>query len=188
MPTLKHARSSDLDRLKQALKAAIADMSPEELARKPGPIVTKKNDDSPLKEKWSPAEILEHLDRTYTASSKAFEQCLEQKKPSATKGNLKCRVSALAVVGLGYLPRGRQAPKYAVPRGVAAAELPGLIEQHLAKMEELIRRCEVQFGEKTKIMDHPFIGPLSGRQWRKFHLVHGRHHIKQIQAIRAGLR
>jgi hypothetical protein len=55
-------------------------------------------------------------------------------------------------------------------------------------MEELIRRCEVQFGEKTKIMDHPFIGPLSGRQWRKFHLVHGRHHIKQIQEIRAGLR
>jgi hypothetical protein len=29
------------------------------------------------------------------------------------------------------------------------------------------------------------LGPLTIRQWRKFHLIHGRHHIKQIRAIRA---
>jgi hypothetical protein len=30
-------------------------------------------------------------------------------------------------------------------------------------------------------LDHPFIGPLTADQWRKFHWVHGRHHIRQMQ-------
>jgi hypothetical protein len=30
-------------------------------------------------------------------------------------------------------------------------------------------------------MDHPFLGPLTASQWRKFHLVHGRHHARQIR-------
>jgi hypothetical protein len=29
------------------------------------------------------------------------------------------------------------------------------------------------------------LGPLSMQQWRKFHLIHGRHHLKQIARIRA---
>jgi hypothetical protein len=30
------------------------------------------------------------------------------------------------------------------------------------------------------------LGPLTGAQWRKFHLVHGRHHVKQVLHLRAG--
>jgi hypothetical protein len=29
------------------------------------------------------------------------------------------------------------------------------------------------------------LGPFSIEQWRKFHLVHGRHHVKQIRQRRA---
>jgi hypothetical protein len=32
------------------------------------------------------------------------------------------------------------------------------------------------------------LGPLTGAQWRKFHLVHGRHHARQIRQLRAGLK
>jgi hypothetical protein len=28
------------------------------------------------------------------------------------------------------------------------------------------------------------LGPLGAGQWRRFHLSHGRHHIRQILAIR----
>ena len=31
----------------------------------------------------------------------------------------------------------------------------------------------------------PFLGPLSIDQWRKFHLVHGLHHVKQIRRLRS---
>lgn len=163
-------------------------MTPEEAARKPGFHPRRPGNGGSgqtPRDKWSAAEILEHLDRSYTGSAKAFERCLDQKKPSSTKATLKDRIAALAVVRFGYLPQGRQAPTYTLPKGVAAAELPGLIERHLAELDDLISRCEQQFGENAKLLDHPFIGPLSGRQWRKFHLVHGRHHIKQIKALRA---
>ncbi|MGZ4836286.1 MAG: DUF1569 domain-containing protein [Terriglobales bacterium] len=30
-------------------------------------------------------------------------------------------------------------------------------------------------------MDHPFLGPLTADEWRKFHWVHGRHHTRQIR-------
>jgi hypothetical protein len=30
------------------------------------------------------------------------------------------------------------------------------------------------------------LGPLTGAQWRKFHLVHGLHHQKQLLRLRAG--
>jgi hypothetical protein len=29
------------------------------------------------------------------------------------------------------------------------------------------------------------LGPLSAQQWRRFHQVHGQHHLRQIHAIRA---
>jgi hypothetical protein len=36
-------------------------------------------------------------------------------------------------------------------------------------------------------LDHPILGPLTGGQWRKFHLVHGLHHVKQIRRLRESL-
>jgi len=35
------------------------------------------------------------------------------------------------------------------------------------------------------VMEHPFLGPFSIAQWRKFHLRHGMHHLKQIQRLRS---
>jgi len=48
-------------------------------------------------------------------------------------------------------------------------------------MESGFDDCERRFGVTTKIMDHPLLGPLTASQWRKFHLVHGRHHAQQIR-------
>jgi hypothetical protein len=51
-------------------------------------------------------------------------------------------------------------------------------------MDELITRCEQKFGTRSRLLDHPILGPLTGSEWRKFHLIHGRHHIKQLRALR----
>jgi hypothetical protein len=53
----------------------------------------------------------------------------------------------------------------------------------IAAMDEIIARCEARFGS-AKLLDHPILGPLTGPQWRKFHLIHGRHHVKQIERLR----
>ncbi len=58
------------------------------------------------------------------------------------------------------------------------------IKTQLAAMEKLIAQCEARYGESTRILDHPSLGPLTGKQWRKFHWVHGHHHMKQITELR----
>jgi hypothetical protein len=54
----------------------------------------------------------------------------------------------------------------------------------IAEMDDQIARCEQNFGSRRKLLDHPVLGPLTGAQWRKFHLVHGLHHVKQIRHLR----
>jgi hypothetical protein len=62
------------------------------------------------------------------------------------------------------------------------------IHKYLADMDEAISACESKIGGKIKIADHPVLGPLTATQWRKFHMVHTRHHMKQIAALRAQMK
>jgi hypothetical protein len=53
----------------------------------------------------------------------------------------------------------------------------------LLAMDEGLTRAEEMFG-RQRFASHTVLGPLSAEQWTKFHLVHGKHHVKQIQGIR----
>jgi len=134
--------------------------------------------------KWSAAEILEHLCLTYRGTIKGFERCLEAGRPVAGKPDLKQRMATVAVTQFGYFPRGRPAPEPTVPRGMPAEEVVAEISVRLAAMDELIARAEKKYGSKTLVLDHPVLGPLTARQWRRFHCVHGRHHVRQIRHMR----
>jgi len=160
-----------LQELQDAITGATRGMDAAALARRPDG-------------KWSAAEVLEHLCLTYTGSSKGFERCLQEGRPLARTPTLKERVSTLLVTGLGYFPEGRKAPERTVPRGMAAEEVVKTIEIQIAAMDELITQCEARFGRSTRILDHPVLGPLTARQWRKFHLIHAQHHMKQIGKLR----
>jgi len=159
---------SYLERLRQELEAAIAGASPSALAQAPAG-------------KWNAAQILEHLFLTYKNSNRGMAKCLEQSAPLATRATLQQRMAALLVVKIGYLPGGRQAPERATPRGTPLEEVLRDIAPELQKMASDLNECERRFGNRTKIMDHPFLGPLTADEWRKFHWVHGRHHARQIR-------
>lgn len=133
--------------------------------------------------KWCIAEVLEHLYLSYTGTVKGFERVAQAGKPLATSSTLKKRLQTLIVLGLGYMPSGRQAPPVTRPRGISTDIVLAEIGPKIAEMDDTITRCEGSFG-RGKLLDHPVLGPLSGAQWRKFHLVHGRHHLKQIQRLR----
>jgi hypothetical protein len=133
--------------------------------------------------KWCVAEVLEHLYLTYTGTVKGFERVTEAGKPLVKARTFKDRIGVLLVIGLGYLPSGREAPPVARPRGVPAETVMAEIGPQIAEMDQVIARCEEKFG-RGKLLDHPILGPLSGAEWRKFHLVHGLHHVKQIKALR----
>ncbi|HYW36618.1 MAG TPA: DUF1569 domain-containing protein [Terriglobales bacterium] len=160
--------NSYLERLRQELEDAIGGASPSALAQAPAG-------------KWNAAQILEHLFLTYKNTNRGMAKCLEQGAPLATRATLKQRVGTLLVVNLGYLPGGRKAPERATPRGMSPEEVQQAIAPELQRMSSGLDDCERKFGARTKIMDHPFLGPLTADGWRKFHWVHGRHHARQIR-------
>jgi hypothetical protein len=91
----------------------------------------------------------------------------------------------LVVLGLNYMPTGRESPATAKPRGLPVEKVRDEIGMKIVAMDEIISECEARFGRNVTLLDHPILGPLTGAQWRKFHLVHGRHHVKQILQLRA---
>ena len=163
-----------LQRLQKAIASATDGMSAEDLHRHP-------------EGKWSTAEVLEHLYLTYTGTTKAFERCLSEGKSRARTPLLKDRISAFVVTGLGHIPEGRKAPDHAQPRGRPVEDIVLEIGPRISAMDDLITQCEARFGKRTRVLDHPFLGPLTAGQWRKFHWVHGRHHLKQIQKLRRAM-
>jgi len=164
-----------LKRLRAAIASATDGMTSEDLIRHP-------------QGKWSTAEILEHLYLTYTGTVKGFERCLDAGKPLARPPVLRDRMRTFVVTGLGHMPQGRKAPERTQPRGMLADEVAREIGPRVSAMEQLIAQCETRYGKRTRLLDHPILGPLTARQWRKFHWVHGRHHLKQIHKLRQGNR
>jgi len=160
--------NSYLERLRQELEDAIGGASPSALAQAPAG-------------KWNAAQILEHLFLTYKNTNRGMAKCLEQGAPLATRATLKQRVATVIVVNLGYVPGGRKAPERTIPRGMSPEEVRQAIAPELQRMGSGLDDCERKFGARTKIMDHPFLGPLTADGWRKFHWVHGRHHARQIR-------
>lgn len=164
---------SCLQRLQDAVTGATRGMSVEDLTRHP-------------QGKWCAAEVLEHLYLTYKGTGKGFERCLQDDKPLARRRTLSDRLRTAVVVNFGYLPEGRKAPEGTRPRGMAAVEVVKAIGPQIAAMDDVIAKCEARFGRRVRVLDHPILGPLTARQWRKFHWVHGRHHVKQIWKLRNG--
>ena len=162
---------SYLRRLQDAIASAIDGMTADDLTRHP-------------EGKWSGAQVLEHLYLTYTGTVKGLERCLREGKPLARTPMLKDRMKTFVVTGLLHLPEGRKAPERAQPRGLPADEVLREIGPQIEIMDELITQCEKRFGRRIRIIDHPILGPLTAREWRKFHWVHGRHHVKQIWKLR----
>lgn len=134
--------------------------------------------------KWCAAEILEHLDRTYKTTVPHLQKCLDAGRPTAGCPRLAQRLAVGIVVGLGYMPTGRKAPEFAVPKGLAPDEVLRDIPVQVAEMDRVLAECERRFGAHCELADHAILGPLTTHQWRKFHWVHTRHHVKQIARLR----
>ena len=160
-----------LDKLKESLQSAVEGMSSEQLSwHPPG--------------KWSAGELLEHLYLTYTGTIKGFERVVSKGKPLASRASVAQRALTLVVVGLGHMPAGGKAPAMVVPKGLPAEEVRNEIGAKIVAMDALIGQCEARFGRRVPLLDHPILGPLSATQWRKLHVVHGQHHLKQLLRLR----
>ena len=134
--------------------------------------------------KWSVVEIVEHLTRAYSGTAKGFERCVEKGAPLATTPTIKQRVQQFALIRLGLFPEGRQAPKHIVPSGeLDLNAVVDAVRRDLARLDEAAAKTKHALG-RGKMLDHPVLGALTVDQWLRFHVVHTRHHAKQISARR----
>ena len=163
---------SNLQHLQEAIRAATQGLSTEQLTRH-------------AEGKWCVAEVLEHLYLTYHGTVKGAERSLKEGKPLARTPMMADRLRTAVVVNLGYMPTGRKAPERSTPRGMSPEQVVNTIGPEIVAMDDAIARCEARFGKNTRLFDHPVLGPLTAAQWRKFHWVHGQHHVKQIWKLRA---
>lgn len=160
-----------LQRLQDAIASATDGWDAEALTRHP-------------EGKWCAAEIMEHLYLTYTGTIKGFERCVSAGRPMARPRTWRDRIRSFVVIQLKHLPEGRKAPTNTVPRGLPADQVRGEVVAKIAVMDAAIAAAEEKFGKRTRLVDHPVLGPLRGSEWRMFHWIHGSHHLKQIAALK----
>lgn len=136
---------------------------------------------------WNARQIVEHLVLTYRRSAATFRERLEKGRPTQAPVKLNRRMTRFVVLGVGVMPGRRMAPPMVTPAATPdpvldGAALASLFRSELQAMDELLGPCREQFGKQT-FSNHQVLGPLSAEQWRRFHLVHARHHLKQVQRV-----
>ena len=167
----------DLRRLETELAKALADLDPVQTQAAPV--------DQP--DKWSIQQITEHLLGTYRSTITALQARVEKRSATRSKPTIRQRIGQFFVISLGRFPYGRVAPSAvspSCPSTIRSGEdLAQKVSVELTRLDQLTARGEHLFGDRRAVA-HIILGPLSMQQWRRFHLIHGLHHLKQIRAIR----
>jgi hypothetical protein len=127
-------------------------------------------------------QILEHLVLSYTATTKGLLRTMEAGHPELSRRTLRHRMRSMYVLGIGKFPSGVEAPRHTVPGTGLGNDPLRRFNDALVAMDASLADVERRFGPRTRILTHPILGPLTARQWRRFHEVHGRHHLKQVAA------
>ena len=154
-----------------ALRAATDHLAPGDLARRRQP------------GRWSIGEILDHLLKTYASTAYILNRCVEKNAPKGRRPTLRDRVAAWVVLDLGRFPTGVQSPAAAMPSAHPNSTVRDDALAALARFDGAATAAEQRFGSVAKLANHPMLGPFDVGQWRQFHLVHTRHHMKQIARL-----
>lgn len=143
-------------------------------------------------ESWSVQQNVMHLVLTYRSTAQLLERCLTLGPPSSDRLSLGQIAPRLLVIGLGIFPRGAKSPEIVHPDRLALPAKSGpdlivLLREDLARMDGLLTECEAKFGASA-LGSHFAFGPLTARQWRRFHALHGHLHLYQVKSLLRAIR
>ncbi len=132
---------------------------------------------------WSISEILEHLAVTERVAGLAVKRALGQEAADAaaiegTKG-----LDAVIRERVAQRLTKVDAPEVAQPKG-RFGPWPGALESFLEMRDqtlELAKGDPAALGER--IFPHPFLGPMTLKQWLEFIAAHTERHAEQIEEL-----
>jgi len=140
-------------------------------------------------EAWNVQQVIEHLLATYNLCAASLDARLAKGRALETPISFKGRLAQWLITDVGYFPPGRKAPEPVRP-GVAGltphdgAGLEECLRVALTRLDETLDRVGAVYPSQP-VSTHVVLGPLTVRQWRRFHLVHGKHHAKQLARVKA---
>jgi hypothetical protein len=134
--------------------------------------------------KWSASLTLEHLLLAFTVTTKGTQRAMQAGEPRCRPITWRDRFGKMYVLGLGKIPGGLKAAKHITPQQGLQGNNLRQFNDALVAMDATLDDAERRFGRKTRILDHPVLGPLTAEEWRRFHFVHAEHHLRQIAARR----
>lgn len=131
--------------------------------------------------KWTPAQIVEHLALGLTLSAQTFQtrkHHAPMKRRSRTPAE---KIATLFIFGFRWFPPGRKAPERATPqpaidRKTAEAHFLAGVE-----MWDQVDRALLPERRNNLFVKHPRMGDLTVEEWMRFHVIHARHHARQIR-------
>jgi hypothetical protein len=136
---------------------------------------------------WSAQDLVQHLVLVCRSTSRVLETRLERGRPTRARGTALQRLLQIVVLSCGHMPRGAPAPPFARPGQLSwpslnGSELLEILRQEMDRMDHLLDDCRHRFGMQ-RAATHFLLGPLRADQWRRFHIVHFRHHLQQLRRI-----
>jgi len=136
--------------------------------------------------KWNAAQIVEHLSISLEGSGKGFESRRDKPPMSRRPRTGREWVASFFILGLRWFPPGQEAPSVSRP---AAQVDRSFAEAHLREGIDRFARIAPELLEtrgQDLFVKHPRLGDLTLSEWMRFHLIHCRHHTRQIVARVAG--
>ena len=132
--------------------------------------------------KWNSAQIVEHLALGLEWSAAGFEERRARDPMVRRPRTLPERVARLLVMHMGWFPPGLKAPSRAIPtphveHAIAETRFRRGVERNL-ELAQLLLPARA----RDLFVKHPRMGDLALSEWMDFHVVHARHHARQMQA------
>ena len=136
--------------------------------------------------KWTPAQIVEHLALALQWSAEKFAARRAHGPMARRRRTPAEKIAKFFVFGLAWFPPGRKAPQGSTPAPQVAR--PTAETRFLAGVAawEQLRRELLPLRRSDLFVKHPRFGDLTLEEWMRFHLVHARHHARQIKRRLAG--
>lgn len=131
--------------------------------------------------KWSPAQIVEHLALGLNLSAETLHTRRRHAPMSRRRRTPAEHVARFFIFGLRWFPPGRKAPERTLPapgisRAAAEADFLAGIEAW-----DQIDRALMPERRADLFVKHPRMGDLTIEEWMRFHVIHARHHARQIR-------
>lgn len=149
-------------------------------------VPAEQRETRPAAERWSVAEIVEHVAMSERTITKACARQLAAAREAglATETETTSILEAMPVAQIANRERRLNAPERLVPRGADTETAWGELERARAEFREFVTSCDGLALAQVSF-PHPALGPLNLYQWLLFTAGHQARHAAQIREIAA---